>query len=79
VVHRGKDAIAAIIRTLFDRFPGAIWSIDHLNEDKKGAVSLEFEMNATDESGAPIQRRGHERFVFNQKGLIRSATMKLKG
>ncbi|MEE8105204.1 MAG: nuclear transport factor 2 family protein [Planctomycetota bacterium] len=78
VVHRGKEAIDQMMRALFARFPGAHWTVEDYNEDTKGAVSFDFEMTATDESGATVKRHGHERLEFNQKGQIRSASVKLK-
>jgi hypothetical protein len=68
----GREAIGAMMRAFFAKFPGPHWEVPAYHEREPGEVEFDFVMTATAaESAERIERRGTERISFDNAGRIR--------
>ena len=67
----GRDAIGAMMRGFFARYPGARWDVPAYREVGPAGIEFDFVMTATAaESGERIERRGTETIEFDGDGRI---------
>ena len=67
----GRNAIGAMMRGFFKRFPNVTWEAREYQSGPDSSVEFEFVMHATNrETGERIERHGSERIVFTVSGLI---------
>ena len=67
----GREAILAMMRGFFERFPDVAWQVADYRPGPAASVAFDFVMRATDkETGEAIERRGLERIDFTSAGTV---------
>ena len=73
--HRGRAAIADMMRSFFRRYPDVYWQATNYRCDHH-RVSFDFTMTAQEaSSGEHLERSGLERFEFTADGSIKKITV----
>jgi hypothetical protein len=76
--HVGRDAIAAMMRGFFTRFPSPHWEVARYDTVDDLTAEFAFTMTAATSTGETIIRRGIERISFDLDGRIRSVVVDVR-